>query len=281
MLIALTVILTAGSVFLSCLVMLRIGARAYERYRERYLGSAAIQLSELFLFIDPRQVWMLNVSAFFLLAALGYLLFGPAIACAGALLGFFSPMWGLKLMRRRRIRKLNRQLVDVLQAVANALKAGLTFPQAAEQIAKEAAPPLSQELGLLVKEIKLGVPMEEALIGMGERVGSPDLDLVVISTNIARQLGGNLAEMFEGISNTMRERFRLEGKIDAITSQGRMQGWIVAAMPLALGAGLSAMRPDLMQPMFAHWFGYVLVGAVAVMDLAGIAIIKRIVAIDV
>src|SRR5437868_14355744 len=118
-------------------------------------------------------------------------------------------------------------------------------------------PPLSMEFGLFVEEAKLGVPIEEALVNMCKRVGSDDLELVVTATNIARQLGGNMAEMFETISGTIRERFRLEGKIDAITSQGRMQGWIVSSMPLFMGLILNYMRPDLMGPMMNHMFGYV------------------------
>jgi tight adherence protein B len=187
----------------------------------------------------------------------------------------------IRFYRRRRIRKFNVQLVDALQAMANAFKAGLTFPQAIEHISREAMSPLGQEFGLFVKEVKLGVPLEEALINMGKRVGSEDLDLVVVSTNIARQLGGNMAEMFETISATIRERFRLEGKIDAITSQGRMQGWIVSALPIALGVALNYMRPDLMEPMLDHWFGMVLIAAIALMEFLGILIIRKIVAIDV
>jgi len=104
---------------------------------------------------------------------------------------------------------------------------------------------------------------------------------VVTSTIIARQLGGNMAEMFDTIAATIRERFRLEGKIKALTSQGKLQGWVVAAMPLALGLVLNWMRPDLMQPMFEHWFGYVLVGLIALMEFLGVLIIRKIVNIDV
>jgi len=121
-----------------------------------------------------------------------------------------------------------------------------------------------------VKEVKLGVPLEEALINMGRRVGSDDLELVVVATNIARQLGGNMAEMFETISNVIRERFRLEGKIDALTSQGKLQGWVVAAMPAILGMVLNYMRPDLMEPMMDHWFGYILVTIIAIMEVLGV-----------
>jgi tight adherence protein B len=276
-----TTLLTAASVFFFCLVMFSVLTRAFEQYQERYVTRSMNDLSDMFLFIDARQMLVLNISMFFLSGILGYLLFSTLMAIILAGVGFFFPMLLVRFYRKRRIAKFNVQLVDALQAMANAFKAGLTFPQAIEHISKEAFPPLGQEFGLFVKEVKLGVPLEEALINMGKRVGSQDLDLVVVSTNIARQLGGNMAEMFETISATIRERFRLEGKIDAITSQGKLQGWIVASMPLLLGLVLNYMRPDLMEPMMDHWFGAVLVGAIALMEFLGILIIRKIVAIDV
>jgi tight adherence protein B len=278
---ALTLLLTTGSVFFFALVMFGVLTKAYEQYQERYVTRSMNDLSDMFLFIDAKQVMVLNICTFFMFAVLGYLIFNPVIALMAAGVGFFLPMMIIKYYRKRRIKKFNVQLVDSLQAMANAFKAGLTFPQAIEHIAKESAPPLAQEFGLFVKEVKLGVPLEEALINMGKRVGSDDLDLVVVSTNIARQLGGNMAEMFETISNTIRERFRLEGKIDAITSQGKMQGWIVASMPVTLGVVMNYMRPDLMEPMLDHWFGYALVGGIVVMEFLGIMIIRKIVSIDV
>ncbi|MGI5865294.1 MAG: type II secretion system F family protein [Myxococcales bacterium] len=278
---ALTLLLTTGSVFFFALVMFGVLTKAYEQYQERYVTRSMNDLSDMFLFIDARQVMVLNICTFFMFAVLGYLVFNPVICVMLAGVGFFLPMLIIKYYRRRRIRKFNVQLVDALQAMANAFKAGLTFPQAIEHISKESAPPLAQEFGLFVKEVKLGVPLEEALVNMGKRVGSDDLDLVVVSTNIARQLGGNMAEMFETISNTIRERFRLEGKIDAITSQGRLQGWIVAALPIVLGVVMNYMRPDLMEPMLDHWFGYALIGAIVVMEFLGIMLIRKIVAIDV
>src|SRR5207253_1912729 len=175
----------------------------------------------------------------------------------------------------------NTQLTEALQQMANALRAGLTFQQAMDQIGRESPAPLRQEFGLFTKEVKLGVPLEEALVNMANRVGSDDLELVVVSTNIARQLGGNMAEMFETISTVIRERFRLEGKIDALTSQGKLQGWIVASMPAVLGMVLNSMRPDLMEPMMNHLFGYILVTVIAIMEILGILIIRRIVNIDI
>jgi tight adherence protein B len=278
---ALTLLLTTGSVFFLCLVMFGIFTKAFEQYQERYVTRSMTDMSDMFLFIDARQVMILNICTFFMFAIVGWLVFNPIMCLLLAGVGFFAPMMMVRFYRNRRIKKFNVQMVDALQAMANAFKAGLTFPQAIEHISKESAPPLQQEFSLFVKEIKLGVPLEEALINMGKRVGSQDLELVVVSTNIARQLGGNMAEMFETISSTIRERFRLEGKIDAITSQGRMQGWVVASMPVALFFVLSYLRPDLVEPMMDHWFGYVLIAAIAVMEVLGMIIIMKIVNIDV
>ncbi len=281
MLAGIVLLLVTGSVFFLALVIFGVLARAWEQYQERYVVKSMNDLSDMFLFIDPRQMIVLNVACMFLLGIMGWVFFSPLFSVVATIAGFFVPMILVKFYRKRRIKRFNTQLVDALQAMANAFKAGLTFPQAIEHVSREAMPPLSQEFGLFVKEVKLGVPLEEALVNMGKRVGSDDLELVVVSTNIARQLGGNMAEMFETISSTIRERFRLEGKIDALTSQGRLQGWVVASMPLVLGLVLNQMRPDLMGPMLDHLFGYVLVVLIAIMELLGIFIIRRIVNIDI
>ena len=281
MLPAIVLLLVTGSVFFFSLVIFGVMSKAYEQYQERYVVKSMNDLSDMFLFIDPRQMLVLNIASMCLLGLFSYVVINPLVAVGATIFGFFLPMLLVKHYRKRRIKKFNTQLVDALQAMANAFKAGLTFQQAIEHVSKEAMAPLSQEFGLFVKEAKLGGPLEEALINMSKRVGSDDLELVVTATNISRQLGGNMAEMFETLSTTIRERFRLEGKIDALTSQGKLQGWVVGSMPLILGMVLNYMRPDLMQPMLDHIFGYVLVGAIVVMEVLGMLIIRRIVNIDI
>src|SRR5437016_9412926 len=121
------------------------------------------------------------------------------------------------------------------------------------------------------------MPLDDALAAMAGRVGSEDLCLVATSTAIARQLGGNMAEMFEAVAGTIRERFRLEGKIAALTSQGKLQGMIVAALPLAVGLFLHSYRPDMVEPMFENAYGYVLIATIAVLQAAGFLAIRRVV----
>lgn len=272
---------TMGAVFMFALLVMNVFNKAFERYQEKYVVKSMGDLSDMFVFIDSRQLLILNLSVMALFLLIGLFFLGWFFTIILGVLGFFLPLLLVKFFRKRRLKKFNIQLVDSLQAMSNAFKAGLSFPQAMEHVSLDSEAPLSQEFALFVREIKLGVSLDDALKNMAERVKCEDLDLVVVSTSIARQLGGNMAEMFDTIAATIRERFRLEGKIRALTSQGKMQGWVVASMPLALGLVLNWMRPDLMQPMFEHWFGYVLVLVILFLEFLGVILIRKIVNINV
>jgi tight adherence protein B len=274
-------LLVTGSVFFFTLVVASVLHRAYESYQERYVTQDMESITEVLLFIDARSLLVLAICIMMMMLIVGLVFFGWLVTLFLTVAGFVTPILLVRHYRAKRLERFNVQLVDALQAMSNAFKAGLTFPQAVEHVAREAPNPLGQEFQLFVKEIKLGVPLEDALINMTGRIESEDLQLVVTSTNIARQLGGNMAEMFETISGTIRERFRLEGKIRALTSQGKLQGWIVAAMPLVLGVVLNYMRPDLMDPMMNHWFGFVMVVIIMILEALGVWLIMKIVNVDV
>jgi tight adherence protein B len=278
---ALSFLLVSAAVFLLALLTFGVLRRAFERYQALYVARSLRDLSDMFLFLEPRQMVLLNATAMALFAGLGLWAGGVLLGALAAALGFFAPALGVGLYRRRRLRRFEVQLTEALQQMANALKAGLAFHQAVEQVARDALPPLSQEFGLYLKEVKLGVPADEALSAMAARVGSDDLELVAASTNLARQMGGNLAGMFETIAGTVRERFRLEARIRALTSQGKLQGIIVAALPVFVAAFLDWYRPDLMQPLFQTAYGYALIGAIVLLETTGFVLIRRIVTIEV
>lgn len=269
------------SVFIFLMIIFSVASRGLEQYEERYLSQGSNDLTEMFYFISPRQLLVLTLAVTVILSLLGFIVFNWLVALLLGLTGFIVPFFGIRKLRERRIQLFEQQLVDAMTQMSAAFRAGLTFAQASESISQEMPPPLSQEFSLFVKEIKLGVSQEEALQNMAERVGSRDLQLVVTATTIAKQLGGNMAEMFDIIASTIRERFRLEGRIRALTSQGKMQGWVVGAMPLILGVVLYMMRPDLMEPMLESNFGYALIATVLFMEVMGIWLIRKIVAIDV
>jgi tight adherence protein B len=280
-LLGLILLFTFVSIFILVVVISGIINKGLEQYETRYAVKGVRTLEGMFMFVSPRQIVVISVAAAGILFLVG---FAGVNLIAGVLLGlggFVAPLMMIRHIRKTRIEKFDRQLTDSLVQMAAAFKAGLTLPQASENIAREMPPPLGQEFDLFVKELKLGVPVEEALESMAGRVGSEDLDLVVVSTNVSRKLGGNMAEMYDIISSTIRERFRLEGKIKSLVAQGKMQAWVVALMPLVLGLALNHCRPDLMQPMLHHKFGYLLIGAIIVMEIMGIWLIRKIVAIDV
>ncbi|MGC8926388.1 MAG: type II secretion system F family protein [Myxococcota bacterium] len=274
-------LLIFGSVFFLTLVVYDIMRSGMLKYQEKYLNPKIEDLSDMFLFIDPRQMILLNLSIMVIGFIIGILFFGYIITAILTILGFFTPSILVKYYSQKRVRMFNEQLVDALQNMSNALKAGLSLQQAMGTVAQDFQPPISQEFGLALKEIKLGLSVEEALKNMGERVRCEDLNLFITSTNIAKAMGGNLSEMFENIANTIRQRFRIEGRIKALTAQGKLQGFIIGIMPIVIWFIMDWMRPDLMEPMLRHWFGYALIGAILFMEIIGALIIKRIVDIDV
>jgi tight adherence protein B len=270
---------TAGAVFFLTTLVVMILRRAYARYEERYLARRINDLSDMFFFVDEKQLAVLTVAVTAIGATLGLLLFGPVMTVVLTILGFFSPTLLVRFYRQRRVKLFERQLVDALSGMSSAFRSGLTFYQAMEEVARVAPAPLAQEFALVVREMRLGIATEEALENLGKRVESDDLALVVTSVTTSRTLGGNLAEMFDTLASTIRERFRIEGRVRALTAQGRLQGLIIGAMPVLVWVGFDSIRPDLTRPMMEHWFGYTMVAVVVVMELLGAFFISRIIAV--
>jgi tight adherence protein B len=270
-----------GFVVVATIVLLSVLSAGVEEYERKYSVKQTRELSEMFLFVSPRQLLAINACIVAVFIGLGLIALNTFATIVLGLAGLILPTYLIRWLRKRRIRRFEEQMVDSLDQMASALRAGLSMQQAMDNIGKEAQAPLGQEFQLSLRELKLGVPMDEALVNMADRVGSDDLRLVVTAANICRQLGGNMAEMFENIAMTVRERFRLEGKIRALTAQGKLQGWVVASMPLILGVVLNWMRPDLMQPMLDSWFGYTLIVGVITMEFLGVLMIRKIVNIDI
>ena len=160
--------------------------------------------------------------------------------------------------------------------MASALRAGMTLQQAMEEVSKTALAPLGQEFGLTIRQMRLGTGIDEALEQLSLRVGSLDLKLVTTAIHTARTLGANMAEIFDTLAHTIRDRFHLEGKVRTLTAQGKLQGYVMGAMPALVWIGFDWVRPDLTRPMLQHWFGALVVLVVIVMELVGFYFIRRI-----
>ncbi len=185
--------------------------------------------------------------------------------------------------RTARLRNFNAQLADTITLLSNSLRSGYSLLQAMELVSREARPPMSTEFERVVREVGLGRAPEEALANLVRRIQSDDLELMVTAINVQREVGGNLAEILDTISATIRERVKLKGEIKVLTSQQQYSGYIIAAMPIALALLLFAINPTYMSRLFTetHWCGWCLVGSSLTMILCGFLVILKIVNIEV
>jgi tight adherence protein B len=186
-----------------------------------------------------------------------------------------------KWLNDRYVRKFNDQLTDALGTMSNAMRAGFSINQAFESVVETDAHPISDEFALLLQQLRVGMSFDDALASLDRRIGSDDLTLVVTSIDIARKTGGNLTEIFDTISETIRARMRIERRVRTLTAQGRMQGLIVSLMPLVLGAAMTVMKPGIMIPFLTSAKGAVCVGIAVVLVFTGWLLIRKITKIDV
>ena len=187
-------------------------------------------------------------------------------AVIGATVGFFLPGFYVRREQSKRLRRFDEQLADMLNLMVNGLRAGYSTLQALEAVSKELPPPISDEFRRVVQEMQLGVPMERALDNLYRRINSKDLDLVITAMNVQREVGGNLSEILETISHTIRERVRIKGEIRVLTSQVMMSGKFLASMPVLLAFGMYFLNRSYMMNFFnieTRWIGIpmLLIGA--------------------
>lgn len=256
--------------------------QAYSRYRTAFKKEATLRMSEFFLFLDPAQLWFGNVTACALVLAFVYIGTGSAwVSAATGGLALAAPLYGIKRLKRRRLQHFDEQLPDLLQALAGALRAGSGVQSALRHIVAQSPVPLAQEFSLMLREQRMGVPFEQALAHLYRRMPTEGAGLVVSSLKIAAQSGGSLAETLERIAATLRARLHLLGRIRALTSQGRMQAWVMACLPIALGIVLNQLDPDSMRALWQTSMGWTVLAVIAGLELLGIFFIRRIVNIQV
>lgn len=197
-------------------------------------------------------------------------------------IGFFVPRIYVARTISNRLINFETQLPDTLGLWVNALRSGYSVLQAMEAIAKDAPEPTSTEFKRVVQEVQLGIDMADSLEHLLERVESDDLDLVVTAVNIQREVGGNLAEILDVISNTIRERIKLKGEIRVLTASGRITGYLISFLPIGLAFLLNAINPGFMNPMFENRLcGWPMLGAGLALIGIGTAVIQKIVDIEI
>lgn len=212
----------------------------------------------------------------------------PVSFVIGAIVGFFAPRFYVKRQQAVRIRKFDDQLGDMLNLMTNGLRAGYSTMQAMEAVSRELPAPISEEFRRVVQEIQIGIAMEKALENVLRRIPSEDLDFVVTAINVQREVGGNLSEILDTISFTIRERVRIKGEIRVMTANVRASGAILSLIPVGLALALWFISPDYIGTFFAPndvvpqpACGIIAVAVIVGMILAGYFVMMKIADIEV
>jgi len=276
-----TVVVALATAVLAWFVI-DMGTVTLKRYRTSFTKSAGFKAREFFLFIDPRKLFIVNLAGMALVPLLVSILTGSALLGVPVLLFMaLLPRTLYAWMRKRRMRQFEEQLPDALMMLAGGMRAGIGLNAAIAQLVTETAGPLGQEFTLLLREQRLGLQLEQSLANLARRVPTQTTTLVVSAMRIAAETGGGLAETLERTAHTVRSRLQMEGKIGALTAQGKLQAWVVGALPLALMLVLNKMEPEAMAYLWHDRIGWATLAVIAVLEGLGVYVIRRIVAIDV
>jgi tight adherence protein B len=249
----------------------------------RVSENLSTQLARADLKLTVGEFLVLQLLSAMAAGAAGYFLSGTiVIGILTLVLGWFAPRWFMSYRQGVRLRAFNDQLGDALNLMVNGLRSGYSVMQAMEAVSREMAPPLAAEFSRVVQEVQIGLPLDQALSNMLRRIKSDDLDLVVTAINVQREVGGNLAEILDVISFTIRERVRIKGEIRTLTAQGRYSGYVISLLPICLVLVLFVVnKPYVSQLFTSGWCGWAMVVCGLLMIGTGFIAIQKIVAIEV
>ena len=258
-----------------------------------YMAQVEENLARADIPMRPAEYLLLRV----VLVGVGYLIGRYALGYVHsglilAVFGFIAPIMFVRVHQNRRRAKFVRQLADALMLLTNSLRSGYGFLKGLELVAKEMGDPISKELNRMLREVNLGTTVDDALLNLGRRVNSQDLDIVVVPRLVQKDLRGNLTEIMEKVAETIRERLRIQGDVRVLTTQGKLSGFVVGFMPFVVFMILILSAPDYFSVMFGppimgHYLGYdipmgvlLLAGAVG-WQLIGAYMIFKIVSVKV
>jgi tight adherence protein B len=279
----------AMQVVTSVLFFVAMAAATYMAYeplkalilrQEQQFGT--VLRSTLLLDVKPRAVTLLCGLAIALLGGFGYLVtenFFGVVLCGAA--GAVLPPVFLRMLRRRRLRKLEDQLVGGIVTLASGVRAGLNLVQAMELVSRDGPTPLRQEFAHLVREYEYGVPLEQAMDNAGERIGSGDFKLLFAALETHRERGGDLGETLDRIADSIREIQRLEKRVETLTAQGRATARWLGAMPVVIGIIYYFIDPAGVMALFEKGLGNLILLGIIILNILGFLWIKKIVSIDI
>lgn len=274
--IPLIVLAVAGSIILLSIFFFTPALAIFEKWRLKKEEVLTKELDNLFYETSPKEIMRLYFILPPVLGIAGFLILkSPAYILVGAILGLFIPNLLLKMRNTNRRQKFNNQLIDAIMVISSALKGGLSILQALEVAVEEIPAPMSQELGLVIRENKMGVTLEDALMHFSRRMNIEELNLLINSILVARETGGDLTKVLSRVTTTIRDNRKLKDSIQTLTMQGRLQGLIMSALPFLFVAWTLTFNRAHFDIMFRNEIGRILIFAMVVLQLVGMILIRR------
>ncbi|MBR7138368.1 MAG: type II secretion system F family protein [Lentisphaeria bacterium] len=281
-----------AAVTLAMLGLIDFGIYVAKRYRERYLEEAKTELDDILIQLPANRLLDLSITLSAIGAIVTVVLVSTkseqmnwsigvlaALVVGGVL--FPIPRLILRLLKKQRLVKFNIQLEDALGMMSSSLKAGFSINQALEKVSEQEMHPIALEFRLLMQELQLGVPIDQALDNMARRIGSEDFELVATAIITARQTGGELTETLERVAALIRERGRINAKVRALTAMGRLQAIMIGAMPFLLLFGMYHISPVMMDSFVGSLAGVVSICVVVLLVICGFLTIRKITNVEV
>jgi len=259
------------------------GRVLFQHYQNRYVQNMSRSLETMFIFLNPKRIMNISVVGMFgaFLLTLVITRLNLVVSIIMAAVGLLVPRILLNYYMRKRKKTFELQFVQGLDSLSSSVRAGLSLVQAIETLVQSSIPPLSQEFDLLLREYRIGIPLNEAMQNLARRVESDELDLMVFSVIITRELGGDISEIFEHLAEVIRERHRVMERIDTLTSQGRLQAMVCGSIPFFLYGLLFLWQPVYVMPLFDTPTGRVAIYGVVLLQVMVILIVRKVVNIKV
>ncbi|SFR62720.1 tight adherence protein B [Marinobacter daqiaonensis] len=262
-----------------CIYYVNVGIK---RYEENFTESARENLTDLFIFVDPAKLYIVNIVCLLLFFLITWIASGfLVVALMASVLGAWAPSWLYEFFKTRRQNQFLSDLPDFLLALANSMRAGGNMSTALDTVLSETSGPIKQEFGLFQREVRMGTDYAEALDNLCHRMPVQELALVASGIKISREIGGQLAGTLERLGETIRKKLEMEGKIKSLTAQGKYQGIVMAALPLFLAMIIYHIEPEAMSRLWSEPIGWAVCAVIVVFELLGYHFIKKIVTIDV
>lgn len=251
-------------------------------YKETFTESASTNMTDMFMSVDSTRLFYINLIAIFLIPIQVWYFLGdlPTALAVFALIAFM-PAFVYRSMRKKRLRRFEEQLPDGLIMLSGAMRAGASLNIALENLVKEQPAPLSQEFELFMREQRIGTDFDISLQHMEKRIPLPDFAMLSSALRINREIGGNLAEILESLGDTLRRKHQMEGKIESLTAQGKLQGIVMTFLPVLLAGLLYLLERESMEKLWTTTIGWIVLAVILIMETMGYLMIRKITAIDV